>query len=304
MHPSQQSHREEARTAVTTEPHVFLNYTQQELDRNFDQRVWASNAQAVIARYGERSFEARKHLPLEIANYGETPDEVLDIFPAPSRHAPINVFVHGGAWLNFTKDDYSFVAEPLVAAGITTVVLNFTNLPKISLPDMIAQVRRGIRWAGMNATQFGGDPQALCVSAWSSGAHLAAMALVNTVEDRLPQSFVKLAFCVSGPYDLEPVMLSARSAYVKITKAQERLLSPRYNAAHYDTPFFIAYAEKDTDEFRRQSQDFAAALDQAGRLAGIMRFANLNHFELAETLGIKGSPLSDLLIERNRLAVR
>jgi arylformamidase len=284
---------------------VFLNYTQEELDRNFNQRVWASNAQAVIARYGERSFEVRKHLPRETARYGESPDEVLDIFPAaPSPHAPINVFVHGGAWLNFTKDDYSFVAAPLAAAGITTVVLNFTNLPKVSLPDMIAQVRRGICWAGQNATQFGGDPQALCVSAWSSGAHLAAMALVNTVEDRLPEGLVKLAFCVSGPYDLEPVMLSARSAYVKITKEQERPLSPRYNAAHYDTPFFIAYAENDTDEFRRQSQDFAAALDQAGRLAGITRFANLNHFELAETLGIKGSPLSDLLIDRIRSAVR
>jgi arylformamidase len=214
------------------------------------------------------------------------------------------VFVHGGAWLNFTKDDYSFVAAPLVAAGITTVVLNFTNLPHISLPDMIAQVRRGIRWAGQNATQFGGDPQALCVSGWSSGAHLAAMALVNTVEDRLPQGLVKLAFCVSGPYDMQPVVLSARSAYVKITNEQARPLSPRHNATCYDTPFFIAYAEKDTDEFRRQSQDFGAALDQAGRLAGIRRFSNLNHFELAETLGIEGSPLSDLLIEKIRLAVR
>ncbi len=283
---------------------MFLNYTREELDRNFNQRIWASNAEAVIARYGERSFESRKRLPLETARYGELPDEVLDIFPALARHAPINVFVHGGAWLNFTKDDYSFVAAPLVAAGITTVVLNFTNLPHISLPGMIAQVRRGIRWAGQNATRFGGDPPALCLSGWSSGAHLAAMALVNTVEDRLPQGLVKLAFCVSGPYDMEPVMLSARSAYVKITKEQERLLSPRYNAAHYDTPFFIAYAEKDTDEFRRQSQDFAATLDQAGRLVGIKRFSNLNHFELAETLGIGGSPLSDLLIEKIRLAVR
>jgi arylformamidase len=268
MHPSQESHRQEARTAAREEPRVFLNYTREELDRNFNQRVWASNAEAVIARYGERSFETRKRLRLETVRYGESPDEVLDIFPALSRHAPINVFVHGGAWLNFTKDDYSFVAAPLVAAGITTVVLNFTNLPHISLPEMIAQVRRGIRWMGQNATRFGGDPQALCVSGWSSGAHLAAMALVNTVEDRLPQGLVKLAFCVSGPYDLEPVMLSV------------------------------------TDEFRRQSQDFAAALDQAGRLAGIRRFSDLNHFELAEMLGIESSPLSDLLIEKIRLAVR
>jgi len=33
-------------------------------------------------------------------------------------------------------------------------------------------------------------------------------------------------------------------------------------------------------------------------------FSNLNHFELAEMLGIESSPLSDLLIEKIRLAVR
>jgi arylformamidase len=285
MHSSRENHVEEAGTEARGEPRIFLNYTREELDRNFNQRVWASNAEAVIARYGERSFETRKRLRRETARYGESTDEVLDIFPALSRHAPVNVFVHGGAWLNFTKDDYSFAAAPLVAAGITTVVLNFTNLPHISLPEMIAQVRRGIRWVGQNATRFGGDPQAICVSGWSSGAHLAAMALVNTVEDRLPQGLVKLAFCVSGPYDMEPVMLSARSAYVKITKEQERLLHPRHNATHYDTPFFIAYAERDTDEFRRQSQDFAAALDQAGRLAGIRRFFQPQPFRASRNAG-------------------
>jgi arylformamidase len=304
MQPRQENHSEELGSAARDEPPVFLNYTREELDRNFNQRVWASNAEAVIAKYRERSSEAREHLRLETVRYGDSPDEVLDIFPASSRNAPINVFVHGGAWLHFTKDDYSFVAIPLVAAGITTIVLNFTNLPQVSLSEMIAQVRRGIRWAGENATRFGGDPQALSVSGWSSGAHLAAMALVNSVEESLSRGGVKLAFCVSGPYDMEPVMLSARSAYVKITKDQQRLLSPRHNADHYDTSFFLAYAEKDTDEFRRQSLDFAAVLDRVERLAGTRCFSGLNHFELAETLGIRGAPLSNLLIEKIKTFAR
>jgi arylformamidase len=303
MQPRQEQHLAELEPA-RDEPRVFLDYTQQELDRNFNQRGWASNAEAVIAKYKERSFESRKHLRLETVRYGASSDEILDIFPASTRNAPINVFVHGGAWLHFTKDDYSFVAMPLVASGITTIVLNFTNLPQVSLPEMIAQVRRGIRWAAQNATQFGGDPEALCVSGWSSGAHLAAMALVNTVDEPLPPGSVNLAFCVSGPYDMEPVMLSARSAYVKITKDQQRLLSPRHNAGGYDTSFFLAYAEKDTDEFRRQSLDFAAVLDRTQRLAGTQCFSGLNHFELAETLGIKGSPLSDSLIEKIKTFAR
>jgi arylformamidase len=70
MRPLQESHCKEARMAAREEPRVFLNYTQEELDRNFNQRVWASNAQAVIARYGERSFETRKRLRQETVSYG------------------------------------------------------------------------------------------------------------------------------------------------------------------------------------------------------------------------------------------
>ncbi len=149
------------------EPHVFLDYTQADLDHNFNQRAWATNAEEIIARYAERSRAARRELRYETAHYGAGPDEILDIFPA-GPGAPINVFVHGGAWLNFTKDDYSFVAAPLVAAGITTIVVNFSKLPQVSLLEMIAQVRCGIRWAGENASQFGGGAAKVYVSGWSS----------------------------------------------------------------------------------------------------------------------------------------
>ena len=108
--------------------------------------------------------------------YGAHADEVLDIFPA-TPGGPIQVFVHGGAWKNFTKDDYSFPADAYVPAGINTVILNFSKLPAERLPTAVDQVRRGIEWVRANAASFGGDPSRLYVSAQSSGAHLAASAL-------------------------------------------------------------------------------------------------------------------------------
>jgi hypothetical protein len=41
---------------------VFLGYSQQELNRNFDQRAWASNALEVIARYPILSTKTRERL--------------------------------------------------------------------------------------------------------------------------------------------------------------------------------------------------------------------------------------------------
>jgi arylformamidase len=270
---------------------VFLHYTQDELNRNFDQRSWVSNALEVIARYPVLSaatrarFEHRANVP-----YGSGPDETLDIFPARNG-GPVQVFVHGGAWRNFSKDDYSFPVDAYVPAGINTVIVNFTNLPKVRLPEMVDQVRRAIEWVYRNARSFGGDPEQLYLSAQSSGAHLSAMALTR-------DNFVKAATLVSGPYYLEPVMLSKRSDYVKLSEAEVRELSPGLQAERIRCPVIVAYADNDTDEFQRQSREFAAALDKAGRLTRLMRLPGVNHFELMECFRDSAHPLVRAILEQ------
>lgn len=258
---------------------VFLHYSQEELNRNFDQRSWVPNALDVIGRYAPKSAATRARLAHR-ANvaYGPGADETLDIFPAHGNGRPVQVFVHGGAWKNFTKDDYSFPADAYVPAGIHTVILNFSNLPKVRLADMVGQVRRAIEWVYRNAASFGGDPQKLYLSAHSSGAHLSAMALAA-------DDYVKAATLISGPYYLEPVMLSPRSDYVKLSPAEVAELSPGLQARRIRCPVMVAYAEHDTDEFQRQSREFAAALAKAGRLSSLMRVPGVNHFELMERLG-------------------
>jgi arylformamidase len=263
---------------------VFLHYTQEELNRNFDQRSWVGNALEVIARYPVLSaatrarFEHRANVP-----YGSGEDETLDIFPARSG-GPVQVFVHGGAWKNFSKDDYSFPADTYVPAGINTVIVNFTNLPKVRLPQMVDQLRRAIAWVHGNARSFGGDPERLYVSAQSSGAHLSACALASV-------DYVRAATLVSGPYYLEPVMLSKRSDYVQLSETEVRELSPGLHADRIRCPVIVAYAEHDTDEFQRQSREFAAALDKAGRLQKLERMPGVNHFELMECFTDERHPL-------------
>ena len=230
---------------------VFLHYTKAELDRNFDQRGWIPNAEAIIARHIERSRLTRDNLTfVPNLRYGDHPEEVLDYFPATRNGAPIQVFVHGGAWKNFGKDDYSFPAEGFVPAGFNTVILNFSKLPNVRLPVMVDQVRRGVAWVYKNARRYGGDPKRLYMSAHSSGAHLTANTLLtdwSTLD--CPPDTVKAAACVSGPYDLEPVMLSARSSYVTLDKADVLALSVTRHIDQIPCPVLVAYAEGDTMSF-------------------------------------------------------
>jgi arylformamidase len=282
-----------------TDP-VFLHYTQAELDRNFDQRGWVTNAEEVIARYIARSNATRQALPHRAdLRYGPSADEILDVFPAAASPAPIQIFVHGGAWKNFTKNDYSFPAAAFGPAGIHTVILNFAKLPAVRLPDVVAQVRNGIEWTYRNAESFGGDPRRLYVSAHSSGAHLTAMALATNWAARgLPEDVVKGATLISGPFDLEPVVLSARGAYVKLTPDEVRAYSPVLQAHRITCPMIVAYAEHDTDEFRRQSEAFAAALERAGHPPRLLLVPKVNHFELPETLADPKSPLVQTILEQ------
>lgn len=257
---------------------VYLNYTQEALNRNFDQRGWVSNALEVIGRYPILSKATRERFTHSAAiQYGAHPDEVLDIFPAACAGGAVQVFVHGGAWKNFTKDDYSFPADSYVPAGINTVILNFSKLPNERLPTVVDQVRRGIEWVHANASTFGGDPSQLYVSAQSSGAHLAATALQKGGLD-----FVRAATLVSGPYFLEPVVLSHRADYVKLEKSEVADLSPGLHPEKMKCPVLMLYAQNDTDEFQRQTKEFALGLAQTGRLTRLIRCPTVNHFELME----------------------
>jgi arylformamidase len=103
---------------------------------------------------------------------------MLDIYATRRAGAPVNVYIHGGAWRSGLAKDYAFPAEMFNSAGAHYVVLDFLNVLEAggNLMPMAEQVRRGVAWVYKNAASFGGDPNRVFVSGFSSGAHLAGVA--------------------------------------------------------------------------------------------------------------------------------
>ena len=58
--------------------------------------------------------------------------------------APIHVHVHGGSWTLFSKDEESFIAPVFVEAGAICIVIGFSNIPKVRIPEMVEQVKRAL----------------------------------------------------------------------------------------------------------------------------------------------------------------
>jgi arylformamidase len=278
---------------------IFLHYTKEQLDRNYDQRAWVKNAEEVVARYASRSAEARSALHCDRAiEYGRGPDDRLDWFHADKPNAPVVIFLHGGAWRNFTKDDFSFVASAFVASGCHVAILNFSKAPAVRLPAIVDQVRRGIAWVYRNLERFGADRSRAFISGHSSGAYLTAMMLLTDWSRYgLPeQQIFRAAFCVSGSYDLKPIILSARGSYIHLEGREEHDLSPIRHLQLASTKVMVAYCEGDTDEFQRHSREFAAALAQRGLLLESIRLPALNHFEIIESFAESNSPLNTMVL--------
>ncbi|MGH6671215.1 MAG: hypothetical protein ACRECV_04455, partial [Xanthobacteraceae bacterium] len=118
--------------STTRGPLVWRDLDQKALDDAYDQDVYAPNRPLIVARRIAASQRARQILgpPQRIA-YGPTEYERLDIFRAHSANgarAPINLFVHGGAWRRNKGPEYHLQAEPLVRAGAHCLIADFINV--------------------------------------------------------------------------------------------------------------------------------------------------------------------------------
>ncbi len=269
-------------------PLVFLDMDQQALDEAYDQEIWAPNRALIVERRKAASDRARAILgaPKRVT-YGLGEHEGLDVFDCGIKGAPINVFVHGGAWRRNVAADYAVQAEPLIRAGAHSVLIDFINVDQASgdLFPMYEQVRRALGWVYRNAESFGGDRGRLYISAHSSGSHLSGVVLTRGwKEEGLPPDFCKGAVLLSGMYDLAPVWLSKRSSYVKFTDSMVEQLSGGRFIDGLHAPLVLAIGTCETPEFQRQSRDFAAAVTAAGKQAELIVGAGYNHFELLETL--------------------
>ena len=283
--------------------HGWRDLTQEELDRAYDQAAYASNREQLLARFAYRSELARaaRGEPLRY-RYGPTEIESLDIFRAnKAEKAPIQIFIHGGAWRGGAARDCAFLSEIFVNAGVHLVVPDFINVLHAdgSLYTMVEQVRRAIAWTYHNAASFGGDATRIFISGSSSGAHLAGVALTSDwAAHRLPMCPFKGALLCSGIYDLEPVRRSARGNYVRFSDQIVQELSPICNLERLSTPLVVAYGSLETPEFVRQSNEFAAAVDGVGCLSKVERAVGYNHFEIHETLGDPYDVLGRLVLQQ------
>ena len=262
---------------------VFLDYTQEELDWQYDHSKRFPDTSIFQKERGDASIAAQKKVKgLLNVPYGDDKREVLDIFPAEdTEKAPVIIFMHGGAWTRGSKEGYSFPAAEFVPRGVTWVATEFTNVPQGSLSNQVRQNRDAVAWVYNNADAYDWDRDKIYIAGHSSGGHMCAMSLVTDWKQLygLPSDLIKGAIAISGMYDLEAVYLSYRNTYLNLSQDDWRENSPIFHIPPVcDTPLLIGCAEHDTEEFHRQPEAFIKAWQSAGHSGELIELMGRHHF--------------------------
>jgi arylformamidase len=240
--------------------------------------------QTHVARMTAESARVRERLPgrLDVA-FGPDPLQRLDVFaPAGVRRAPVQLYIHGGAWKGSDKAGRAYPAELFAAAGAIWAPINYRLAPAASLDQIVDDVRLAASWVYKNAAEIGADRDRIFVSGNSAGGHLAGMLLAADWEAAfdLPAGVVKGATVVSGVYDMRPIMRTALNEALDLDLAMADRNSPIRHLPAPPRPVIVAWGRDETEAFKRQSRDYAAACRAAGSPIEEIEVAGHHHFSI------------------------
>ncbi|MCR9212199.1 MAG: alpha/beta hydrolase [Proteobacteria bacterium] len=277
----------------------FENFTAEQLNALNDEylprrTVGNAKAEVYLNAATERSadFRDRQDGVLDVA-YGDTALQTVDIFPAASPGSPVLIFIHGGYWRSLDKDVYSEIAEPFVAAGATVVLPNYDLCPTVTVPEIVDQIRTCLKWVHYNIGDYNGDPGNLYLSGHSAGGHLTGMMMATDWQGSygLPADLLKGAIPLSGLFDIEPHRHTELQETIRLTAETAAANSPQKLNILSTCPVLCAVGGGESEEFHRQSREFAEKCKTHGLACDYMDLGTDNHFDITNRLHDPDDPL-------------
>ncbi len=257
-------------------------------------RDYVPDFERFVSEFRDRS--ARTILTLKSRRnvaYGKAAGAHLDLyFPeATGSPLPIHIFVHGGYWRAFSKEDYAYIADTVIGAGAIAAIIDYSLMPKARMADLVEQVQRACQWLAEHAPDFGGDADRMTISGHSAGGHLAAMASLPGAGDYR----LRAALLVSGLYELAPLAASYLQPELHLTTEEVEGFSPLRFPANSAERFVLAVGAHETKPFHDQAEDYLRHLRREACDAELISLAGEHHMSIVLSLGTPGTECAKLL---------
>ena len=141
----------------------------------------------------------------------------FDVFkPKTNPNGAAVIFIVSGGWVSRYTPPNEVVPryQQLFDKGFTVIMLRHGGSPKYLIPEIVADVRRGVRFIRYRAKDWGIDPNRLGVWGWSAGGHLSLMIglAADNGDPTAKEDFMKESDRVQAvvayfpPVDLRPIV--------------------------------------------------------------------------------------------------
>lgn len=224
------------------------------------------------ARSADQRFKSIRDIP-----YGDDPAQTLDLYPAAQSSAPVQIFVHGGFWSTMRAAEFSFLADGFIPFGSALIIIDYPLIPTVRMADIVKSCQKAVAWTFQRGAEYGLDSDHIFISGNSAGGHLVAELMDRRwMRDAgLPTDAIKGGCAISGLFDLAPVAASFRNELLQFTPDDVARFSPLKRPIDIGAPLIVTVGGRETNEFLRQSADYAKACRAAG--------ANVEHMIVDET---------------------
>jgi arylformamidase len=176
---------------------------------------------------------------------------------------------------------FSQMAAGPNARGVTVAVAGYDLCPRVSIADIIEQMRAAclMLWRKRRQRVF--------VYGHSAGGHLAAcMAATDwkAFASDAPADLVPATYAISGVFELMPLVHVSMNQDLRLDEADARRASP----LHWNVPagrsLDAVVGALESDEFLRQSKSIAEAWRRGPTLTRYEEIAETNHFTVVDPL--------------------
>lgn len=264
-------------------PMPWKHFSHAKLEQEYSPSSCVSDIMVYIQDYIDDSATNKRCLPVNAdLNYGADTLGV-DYFPGQDN-SPLVIYIHGGYWQELSKNESCFMADSVTAKGHHLLVIDYSLAPQAEISTMISQCCQAIAWGLQQHWSF--DHDNIILSGSSAGAHLAACILQAAALEKqglTPETFNK-AVLFSGIYDLRPLLETYINQPLQLTLEAAKALSPGLHNNHNLPPCTLVWGANETQEFKRQSQQYAEFLRTDGVLCQTTEIAQRNHFDVVYEL--------------------
>ena len=183
--------------------------------------------------YAQKNLSYDVHEIRDLNYMGDkNPLHTLDVYSPKNAEGalPVVMLIHGGGYVSCEKFINECQGKFLAENGFRVVNINYSLMPEVSFFEVVQELFTALHWIKDHATEYGFDPDGICVSGDSGGGHYAL--LVAAVQNsQYLQDYFKVQPVAAG---IRGIAASCPMIDVRSAKEQDDMTSRfiRKNALH------------------------------------------------------------------------